>query len=52
MKKMNRRQKDRWNRLSARRRTQYMKRKPRVEALKKAQKKINLTLRQIEAASQ
>ena len=49
MKKMNTRQKIRWNKLSANRRRRQMKRRPHVKALREAQKKINLTLRQIEA---
>ena len=48
MKKVSTKQKLRWNKLSANRRRRQMKRRPHVEALKKAQKKINLTLRQIE----
>jgi len=49
MKKMNRKQKDRWNKLSASRRRRQMKRRPHVEALIKAQRKINLINKQIEA---
>jgi len=48
MKKVSTKQKLRWNKLSASRRRRQMKRRPHVKALREAQKKINLTLRQIE----
>jgi hypothetical protein len=49
MKKMNNKQKLRWNKLSASRRRRQMRRRPHVEALKKEQRKINLINKQIEA---
>ena len=52
MKKMNNKQKLRWNKLSASRRRRQMRRRPHVEALKKEQRKINLINKQIEAAGQ
>ena len=49
MKKVNTKQKLRWNKLSASRQRRQMKRRPHVEALIKAQRKINLENKQIEA---
>ena len=49
MKKVTTKQKLRWNKLSASRRRRQMKRRPHVEALIKAQRKINLENKQIEA---
>ena len=49
MKKVSTKQKLRWNKLSANRRRRAMRRIPHVKALTKAQKKINLENKQIEA---
>jgi len=46
MKKMTTKQKLRWNKLSNSRRSREMKRRPYVEGLIKAQRKINLANRQ------
>ena len=52
MKKVNTKQKLRWNKLSASRRRRQMRRRPHVEALKKEQRRINLMHKRIEAAGQ
>ena len=49
MKKMTTAQKNSWNKLTAKRTRKDRKRRPHVEALIKAQRKINLINKQIEA---